>query len=124
MILIKHNLRHDQFELHNLAGLETSAVYLYPRQNHGLLFVAAYQPSTPALSATDLDRIFAQNDSVLIVGDLNSKRVSCNNNSVNRNGRTLITYCIDNQVTLSYPDQPTYFSHHSAPSALDIAALV
>ena len=58
---------------------------------------------------------------MLIVGDLNSKHVSWNNTSVNRNGRTLVTYCIDNQITISYPDQPTYFPHHSTPSVLDIA---
>ena len=120
MILIKHNLRHDQFNLRNLTGLEASAVYLYPRQNRKLLFVAAYLPPTSLLATTDLDHIFEQNDSVILVGDVNSKHVSWNNTSVNRNGRTLITYCIDNQVTLSYPDQPTYYPHHTAPSVLDI----
>ena len=123
MILIKHNLRHDQFDLRNLVRLEASAVYLYPRQNRKLLFVAAYLPPTSALSAADLDHIFAQNDSIIIVGDLNSKHVSWNNTSVNRNGRALVTYCIDNQVTLSYPDQPTYFPHHTAPSVHDIALM-
>ena len=120
MILIKHNLRHDQFDLRNLTGLEASAVYLYPRQNRKLLFVAAYLPPTSTLSATDLDHIFVQNDSVILVGDLNSKHVSWNNTSVNRNSRALLTYCIDNQVTLSYPDQHTYFPHHTVPSVLDI----
>jgi len=121
MILIKHNIRHDQFIIHNLTGLEASAVYLYPQHTSKLLFVAAYQPPSAPLSALDLDQIFAQNDSVLIVGDLNSKHVSWNNTPVNRNGRSLVTYCIDNQVTISYPDQPTYFPHHSTPSVLDIA---
>jgi exonuclease III len=53
MILIKHNLRHDQFDLPNLAGLEASAVYPYPPQNRELLFVSAYLPPSSALSATD-----------------------------------------------------------------------
>jgi len=76
MILIKHNIRHDQFIIHNLTGLEASAVYLYPQHTSKLLFVAAYQPPSSPLSTADLDQIFAQNDSVLIVGDLNSKHVS------------------------------------------------
>ena len=116
VILIKHNIRHDQFIIHNLTGLEVSAVYSYPQHTSKLLSFAAYQPPSTPLSTADLDQIFAQNDSVLIVGDLNSKHVSWKNTSVNRNGRTLVTYCIDNQVTISYPDQATYFPHHSTPS--------
>ena len=72
MILIKHNILHDQFDLPHLVSLEVSAVYLYPRKNHKLLFVSAYLPPSSALVPTDLDQIFAQNDSVLL-GDLNSK---------------------------------------------------
>jgi len=91
MLLIKNNLRHDQFYLRNLAGLEASAVYLYPRNHRKLLFVAAYLPPTSALSPMDLDHIFSQNGSVIIVGYLNCKHVSWNNASVNRNGRALLT---------------------------------
>jgi len=121
MLLINNNLRHDQFYLRNLEGLEATAVYLYPQNHNKLLFVAAYLPPTSALSPVDLDHIFSQNDSVVIIGDLNSKHVSWNNASVNRNGRKLLSYCIDKAVTLSYPDQPTYFPYHSDPSVLDIA---
>jgi hypothetical protein len=117
---VKHTIRHDRFDVHNLAGLEASAVYLYTRQHCKLLSVVAYLPPTTALSATDLDYMLAQSDSVLIVGDLKSKHVSWKNNTVNRNGRELATYRIDNQVTLSCPDQRTYFSYHTAPSVIDI----
>jgi hypothetical protein len=51
MILIKHTIRHDRFDVNNLAGLEAST-------SSQLLFVAAYLPPTTALSATDLDYIF------------------------------------------------------------------
>jgi hypothetical protein len=79
------------------------------------------RPPRSTLSPADLDRIFSQSDSTIIVGDLNCKHVSWNNTSVNRNGRAFLTYCIDKGVTLSYTDQPTYFLHHFDPSILDIA---
>ena len=57
----------------------------------------------------------------MLVGDFNSKHVTWNIASVNRNGRTLLSYCINKDITLHYPDQLTHFSNNSDPSVLDIA---
>jgi len=121
MLIINNNLRHDQFYLPNLVGLQATAICLYLQNHNQLLFVSAYLPPTSAIVPADLEAIFAQNDSVVLVGDLNSKHVTWNNTSVNRKGRTLLSYCINNDISLNYPDQPTHFPHNSNPSVLDIA---
>ena len=38
-----------------------------------------------------------------------------------QNGKTLLTYCIGNNLSIHYPDQPTHFPYNSTPSVLDIA---
>jgi len=121
MLMINNNLRHDQFYLPNLVGLEATAVYLYLQNHSILLFVSVYLRPSSAIIPADLDSVFSRNDSVVLVGDLNSKHVTWNNASVNRNGRTLLSYCINKDVTLHYPDQPTHFPYNSDPIVLDIA---
>jgi len=46
--------------------------------------------------------------------------VSWNNTSVNRNGSTLLSYCLNKAITINYPNQPTHFPYNSFPSVLDI----
>ena len=121
LLLVNNNLRHDSFTLPPLPGLEATAVYLQ-LQNHGqLLFISAYFPPTTTITPTDLDVIFSLHDTVVLAGDLNCKHVSWNNTSVNRNGNTLLSYCLNKSITINYPNQPTHFPHHSSPSVLDIA---
>ena len=121
LLLVNNNLRHDSFSLPPLPGLEATAVYLQ-LQNHGqLLFISAYLPPTANITPTDLDAIFSLHDTVVLAGDLNCKHVSWNNASVNRNGNTLLSYCLNNSIAINYPNHPTHFPHHSPPSVLDIA---
>jgi len=121
MLLVSNNLRHDSFFLPPLSGLEATAIYL-PLQNHNkLLFVAACLPPAVAIAPTDLDAIFLLHDTAVLTGDLNCKHVSWNNASVNKNGNTLLSYCLNKAITVNYPDQPTHFPYNSYPSVLDIA---
>ena len=74
MLITSNKIRHDQHYLPNLTGLEATAICLY-LQNHGrLLFVSTYLPPTSILPLSDLDSIFNQHDSVILVGDLNCKQ--------------------------------------------------
>jgi hypothetical protein len=99
MLIISNKIRHDQYHLPNHTGLEATCLYL---QNHKrLLFISAYLPPRAILTHTDLDFIFIQHDSVILVGDLNSKHVAWHNTSENRNGRILLSYCINKDITLT-----------------------
>jgi len=120
MLLVNNNLRHDSFSLPHLTGLEATAVCLQLQNHSQLLFVSAYLPPTTAITPTDLDAIFSPHDTVVLAGDLNCKHVLWNNASVNKNGNTLLSYCLNNTITINYPNQPTHFPYNSYPSALDI----
>jgi len=120
MLIINNKIRHDQFFLPNLTELEATATCLYLQNHRRLLFVSAYFPPTSILTHADLDSIFTQHDSVILVVDLNSKHVAWHITSANRNGRILQSYCINKDITLNHPDQPVYFPHNSTSSVLDI----
>ena len=121
MLLINNKLRHDQFSLPNLAGLEATAISLHLQNQGRLLFVSTYLPPASPLTPADLDEIFSHDDAVLLVGDLNCKHVAWNCASANTNGDTLLSYCLQNNININHPDQPTHFPYNSYPSVLDIA---
>jgi len=120
MLLINNKLRHDQYCLPSLTGLEATAIYLYLQNHRRLLFVSAYLPPASTFTHTDLDAIFTQHDTVILTGDLNSKHVVCLNPSVNKNGSTLLSYCTNKNITLNHPDQHTHFPPNAPSSILDI----
>ena len=85
MLIINNKIRHDQYCLPNLTGLEVTVICLYLQNHRRLLFVSAYLPPTSILPLTDLDSIFSQHNSVILVGDLNGKHVAWHNIPGNRN---------------------------------------
>jgi hypothetical protein len=121
MLLVNTNLRHDAFPLPQLTGLEATAVCLQLHNHSQLIFVSAYLPLAATIAQTDLDAIFSLHDAVILAGDLNCKHVSWNNASENKNGSTLLSYCLNHAITINYPNQPTHFPYNSYPSVLDIA---
>jgi hypothetical protein len=121
MLIIHNNIRHDQFTLPSMDRLEAIAACIYLHNNEQLLFVSTYLPPAAPVVRTNLDKIFSAFTSVVLVGDLNSKHYAWNCSSVESNGKTLLTYCIDNNLSIHYPEQPTHFPHNSTPSVLDIA---
>jgi hypothetical protein len=56
--MINNKLRHDQFYLPNLAGLEATAVYHYLQNDSSLLFVSAHLPPSFAIIPVDFDQFF------------------------------------------------------------------
>jgi hypothetical protein len=121
MLIINNNIGHDPFDLPNMDRLEAVAACIYLHNNKQLLFVSTYLPPAAPIIRTDLDKIFSTFTSVVLVGDLNSKHVAWNCSSADPNGETLLAYCIDNNLSIHYPDQPTHFPYNSTPSVLDIA---
>jgi hypothetical protein len=75
--------------------LEAVAAGIYLQNNEQLPFVSTYLPPAAPVVRTDLDKIFSAFSSVVLAGDLNSKHVAWNCSSVDSNGKTLLTYCIE-----------------------------
>jgi len=121
MLLINSTIKHDEFALPSMGRLEAVAVCICLHNNEQLLFVSTYLPPAAPVNRTDMDKIFSAFTSVVVVGDLNSKHVAWNGPSVDSNGKTLLTYCTDKNLSIHYPNQPTHFPHNSPPSVLDIA---
>jgi hypothetical protein len=121
MLLFNNNLRHDPFSLPSPSGLEATAICLQLKNHNQLLFVSAYLPPAVTIAPTDLDDIFSLHDTVVLAGDLNCKRVSWKNASVNKNGNTLLSYSLNKAITINYPNQHNHFPYNSYPSVLDIA---
>jgi exonuclease III len=120
MLLINNQIQHDQFYVTNTEQLETVAAVIHLQHNEQLLIVSTYLPPSTPVVRTDLDKISSSTHTVL-VRDLNSKHTAWNCSSVDSNGKKLLNYCIKNNLSIHYPDQPTHYPHNSAPSVLDIA---
>lgn len=100
--------------------LEAVAACIHLQNRNELLLVSTYLPPSSALLPSDLDKIFPPFNEILLTGDLNSKHPTWHCSSRNSNGTNLLTYCIDNNISIHYPSQPTHFPHTSLPSVLDI----
>ena len=121
MLFVNNNLCHGSFSLLPPLRLEATAICLQLQNHNQMLFVSAYLPPAVTIVQTDLDAIFSLHDAVVLAGDLNCKHVSWNSASVNKNGSTLLSYCLNKAITINYPNQPTHFPYNSHPSVLDIA---
>ena len=82
------------------------------------MVVQVYIPQNK-ISTLELDKIFHFKTKVIIMGDLNSRRVERNCFSVNYNGNILIEYCLNKHVTTAAPDMPTHYPKRVRPSVID-----
>jgi hypothetical protein len=100
MLIINNNIQHDQFALPNMDRLEAVAACICFHNNTQLLFVFTYLPPAAPVVRADLDKIFSAFTYVVLVRDLNNKHVAWNYSTVDSNGKTLLTYCIDNNLSI------------------------
>jgi len=121
MVLVNSTLHHDSFDLPPMTGLEATAVCLQLQNHNNLVLASAYLPPSTTLSPSDLEAIFASQDAVILTGDLNCKHAIWNNSSTNKNGNTLLSYCLNKAITINYSNQPTHFPHNVLLSFLEIA---
>ena len=119
-LLVKNKVCHDQFVPPNVVNLETIAVCFYMHNNTLLLSVSCYNPPNSPILHSDLDSDFSSFDSVLLVSDLNCKQTAWNCISDDRNGWTLLSYCLSQNTAINYHHHPTYFHTNFQTSVLNI----
>ena len=98
MLLVRSTFRHDQVLLHGIVNVEPIDVCLYSQNDTRLLFVSCYNQSDTIILNSDLDAVFSSFDSVVLVGDVHSKHKAWNYNTVDRNGRLLLSYCLSRGI--------------------------
>jgi hypothetical protein len=78
-------------------------------------------PPTATITPAHLDAIFAPVDADILTDDLYCLHVKWNNASVNKNGSTLLSYCLNNAIKINYQNQPTQIPYNSYDCVLDKA---
>lgn len=121
-IFIKRNIYHYELYLPGLISIESVAINLTTSNGQLLTIAAVYKSPNRRLHDSDLDYIFTQNNSTLVIGDLNCKHVFWNCRVSNPNGSRLFNYVTNNDVFVSSPSEPTFFPRQlrSEPDILDI----
>jgi len=123
MLLVNSTLHNDSFPLPPMTGLEATAVCIQLHNHNNLILASAYLPPSTTLSPSDLEAIFASQDAIILTGDLNCKHAIWNNTSTNKNGNTLLSYCLNKAITINYPNRPTHFPHNAPPKCPGLSSL-
>lgn len=111
----------DDNNTNGIVNIETIAITLFD-----ITFVAAYMPPQKTLITEDIKKIMSLSNSVIIGGDINAKHQSWGNNRLNKSGKKLLNFIINDKTNSNYcqvhhPDEPTYYSTNSRnASTLDI----
>lgn len=104
LVLIHKTVPYIQLKKINVGLLETISFKV-----SNIIITAAYNPPVNHFSDNDLDIIFAQGETVWLMGDLNARNTFWNNSNNNFNGNTLKNYIDQNRLHMSYTDSPTHY---------------
>ena len=88
---------------------------------NNILITGCYARPYLNMSNIDLDTIFNQGSQIMVIGDLNCKHITWNNNVNNKNGTLLNKYLIDNNLQILYTQKPTLIPYNNTtPSYIDV----
>jgi exonuclease III len=121
IMLVKHGIFHDQININGITNLETVSIMVHSALGSRIQIVSGYNPLNREIKITDLDAIFGKNHPVILAGDLNSKYTAWSCDTPNKNGNTLLQYCMDRALSIRAPTLPTHFPTKGSPSVLDSA---
>lgn len=132
-LLIKNNISHYPVVLPSLKSLVAVGAIVNLNKKQVLIISAYLSPSRPnKVHRSDFLKIFNLHNNTMIFGDLNSKHVSWNCPTNNRNGIDLLDLSLSLDFRIVAPDEPTYFPDRQPsrrtgvrprPSVLDIALI-
>lgn len=120
-IAIRENIKHFPFNVALNGSIEFVGVKVVSESSS--LFVGqVYKPPNKPLLVQDLDSLFSINN-ILIMGDLNCKRKEWHCSSDNKSGETLLSYCLNNRITIASPQTATNFPTVGKASVIDFFLL-
>ncbi|CAL1296039.1 unnamed protein product [Larinioides sclopetarius] len=122
-ILIKNSINHHPSPIHT-TSFENTTITLDTYTNTNILIASIYRPPHGIINTRELDGLFNQGPKAIAVGDFNAKHPAWNRGRPNRNGNTIHTYIVDNNLVLIAPPEPTHFPYnHPSSSVLDFGIL-
>ena len=116
-LLVNRKIKHTNIIMPNLCNIEAVGIEII-NNDCKVIIVQVYIPHNK-ISKNDMDKIFKLGNKVIIMGDLNSRRIEWNCFASNLNGNILIDYCLSKQITIAAPVNPTHYPKIGRPSIID-----
>jgi hypothetical protein len=122
-ILIRKNLKHNEFLLPHLQHMEATAIQLHINKEL-IILVFVYNPPVKIIQR-DLDLLIGTGRKVILAGDLNAKHITWRARQNNTAGQSLLKHYYKSNYVISAPSQPTHFRDRNSIRAdiLEIAIL-
>ncbi len=110
-VLIKTNIKHKITNDFDTDILQVTTVDTSTGPVH--IATTYLPPRRPFLPITDFHKLASNSEPTYILGDLNAKHPSLNNNTTNTVGRGIDMFINTNKLIHLGPNFPTYISHNS-----------
>lgn len=120
LLLVKQGIQHDRIIVAGITALEHVEVMVHSPPNRTLLIVSGYNPPHKELVEEELEAIFGTPAPTILLGDLNGKHTEWNNRSTNKQGKLLLQFCINRNITIKAPAEPIHFPAIGQPSVIDV----
>lgn len=123
VIYYRNSLHCSPLDSPALTNLEVSACRLGMTGHPDINIISAYLSPNKTILQTDLNAVFAGEDSVILAGDLNCRHVQWHCNPSNSNGRALLRMTDTLDIDIVAPMEATHYPPivEQRPSTLDIA---
>lgn len=118
-ILIRNEIKHHEVSIPETECLEAVAVSIIV-DNKKLLLISAYYPKQGGPFRSDIRKIIASGERVIVAGDFNARHSLWNCDRANQNGNTLLDILGKRDIHVEFPNSHTFY-RNGRPSTLDIA---
>ena len=116
-LFVNDKIKHNLISLPKLLNVESIAIEV-EFNHYKIVIIQVYVPQNK-MSKIELNKLFNISRKVIIMGDLNARRIEWNCFANNRNGNILLDYCLTNHINISAPERPTHFPKIGRPSIID-----
>jgi hypothetical protein len=103
-ILIRKDVKHNEFLLPHLQRVEATAIQL--RINKELIILTFVYKPPGQIIERDLDQLKGMGHKVILAGDFNTKHISWHARQNNTAGQTLLKHYYKNNYVISVPSNP------------------
>lgn len=120
-LFIKNDIEHYLYKTPKINNVESLSVMI-KMNNLEILIISIYIPPKIPINYQDFSSLFLLHNHVLLVGDLNASHTAWNCHYDSKRGKTLMQFCINNNISIHYPNEPTHYpvNNKHRPSTIDL----